>query len=174
MPNKAIHQLPAVSDQDPTDVLHIARDIAGTYYDRSIRRDLVAQQVYQYNTAIASADILTLNTTPVKITPGIPEKIIVPVAVLITEVGGTTDYATATQLGVCTDSLKGADGQYIIGLSIPDTSAGADKVIGLPGVATSLTGVIAWEALYLRAESTNPTAGDRDWNIRIYYTVIDA
>lgn len=173
MSNKAIHQLPAVSDQDATDLLHIARDNSGTYVDRSIRRDLVAQQVYTYTTQIQSADILTMFTTPVKITPAIDAKILIPLLVLITETGSTTDYVLASFLAVGSDSTL-SDSAYHATLTGPQTSLGQERVFGTSGVFGTTAAVRAGDALFMKATSANPTTGDGDWLVRTYYIALDA
>lgn len=173
MPNKAIHQLPPVTDSDATDVFHIVRDVGGNLVDRKIARSLVSQTIYTYDTVIESADVLTLYTTPVQIVP-VPAagKIILPLVVLVTETGGTTDYSSGSILIGSQSTLS--DTVYTVTVVAPGTTGGYPKVFGFPTTSLGGAAAIAEEALYAKVFTADPTTGDRDWVFRTYYQLLDA
>lgn len=164
MPNKAIHQLEEVSRLKDGDLLIIARPSGGAYVDRSIDAATFPQRVELALVTVPTASVLTLGTTPYTLipAPGVG-KGIVPKQVLMSMVSGTTSYATSTDVFVACDG--GAD---IFKLEIQDASA-------TPQIGTAeLAGTVVDNAdLELNAGGVNPTAGDYDLVLQVWYQLVD-
>lgn len=162
MPNKAINQLPLATDRQPDDVFYVVRSGA----DRSIPSSALAPQVFVAITTIDSADVLTSNATPVEVVPApASSKVIIPLFALLRFEGGTTNYATNTDVRIK------AEGAAVQG---PLTGSIADRtrvVMMLPQVTGD---AVAGAPLLFQTITGNPVTGDSDLVIETYYHLVDA
>jgi hypothetical protein len=164
MPNKAIHQLEEVTRLKDDDLFIIARPSGGAYIDRSINAATFPQRVELAAVTVPTASVLTLGTTPYTLIPAPGAgKAIVPKQVLMSMISGTTGYATQTDVYVACDG-----GSDIFRLEI-------DNAGNTPQIATAeLAGTVVDNAdLELNAASVNPTAGDYDLVLQIWYQIVD-
>lgn len=173
MGSKAVHQLPATTSQDPSDVMYLVRYIGGVPQDRSIPRDLIGYQVEDQSTTILSADVLTLFTTSYPVVFGTVGKIIIPRRVILTMTGATTDYVTNT------DAIFGSattidDTHYTLIGRLPVIGAETTVVLDALSVLGVVTSVVSGEDLHIRIRTGNPTGGDGDITVKVYYEKIDA
>lgn len=164
MPNKSIHQLDEVTELQDGDLFVIARPSGGSYVDRSIDAATFPQRTLQAEVTIPTASVLALGTTPFQLLPAPGAGLaIVPKAMLVRFVGGTTDYATNT-----TVAIKGLGGNAVF--NIPIDTAALSPVLA--------TGVLAGgnlvenAALVAEEETGNPTAGNYNLVCTIWYQIV--
>lgn len=150
------------------DTLNIRTD-NGIKYIPVVDSDGVARSV---SLTIASADVLTLNGTPLTLiaAPGAGKAI--ELLFFSTEVEyGTAAYATNTTLQLITDTAttpQGSDQDILLSTVSRVLRGRAATVSG-----TSDTMLIENKALLVKVATGNPTAGDSDITIRAYYRVIN-
>lgn len=122
------------------------------------------------NTTIPSASILSSNTTPIVIIPapstGSAIKII-DSAISITY--NTVAYATHTTLNLITDSATNPQSSFTSALAATVTTERS-------GAKTTITGatetqIIPNRAVLLQAQAGDPTAGDSDVVVKIWYVL---
>ena len=162
MPNKAIHQLAEATSLQDGDVLVVSRPSGGSFVDRSVDAATFPQRLQYAAITVPVASVLTLGDTPVIVVPGpsAGEAIVLKNAVL-KMVNGTTDYATSTTLSLGTDG-GGDIAQFDI-----SGAAASPMVPGfLGGKITTASDLI------LTAGGVNPTDGNYDLEIQVWYTVI--
>ncbi len=117
---------------------------------------------------IASADVLTLNTTPLTIVPAVSGYAIEAVSVAVSITYNSVAYATNTNLIIVTDTADNP--QYKRDYLLSQT---ADTAYKFAEVApTSGTQLIANKALTATIASGNPTAGDSPITIFVNYRLI--
>jgi len=118
---------------------------------------------------IASADVLTLNTTPLTIVPAVAGYAIEVVSASRKLDFNTTPYATNTILQLITSGATSEQAQAKINSSVSNNLC-MDK--STPGSATS-TQLIANADLQVTVQTGNPTAGDSDIEVFVLYRVIN-
>lgn len=167
MSNRSTIQLPVVSDQDATDVLHISRDIAGVQSDRHIIREDAVPLWYTQQTLILSADVLTLNTTPVEVVPApAADEYLIPRYLTVKFLNGTVDYATNVTLKLGPTGLVGST--YFTHTSdISDMSTTKCSVPSSTGTASSAIAIGV--GLSVMVLTGDPTAGDSDIVVTVHY-----
>ena len=119
---------------------------------------------------IASADVLTLNTTPLTIVPAVAGYAIEVVSASRKLDFNTTPYATNTILQLITSGATSEQAQAKINSSVSNNLC-MDK--STPGSATS-TQLIANADLQVTVQTGNPTAGDSDITVFVNYRLIPA
>jgi len=165
MPSRATSQLTQVSDAQNDDLLYAVRDNGyGVWSDLAIRKQDLVPDIDSVSITIESADVLTLYDTPVTILPAETGYLLAPIFLTINFSGGATPYATNTVLRFYSDSATSTE--YFTSVSIAQT----------PGV--TIVGQAAPLGYYQTDENGafvcsvltgNPTAGDSDLNITLYY-----
>lgn len=161
MPNQAINQFPEVTTLLDGDLLYTVR---GTT-DHSVDASTFAGRILVQTTVIPTASVLTLGTTPFQIIPApAASLVILPLRSVIYMTDGTVNYTTSTDLFLATET--GAD---IAQFDISDASL-------TPQVNSALTGAVvkAGEALEANTAGVNPTTGDYDITVTVWYQLIDA
>jgi hypothetical protein len=161
MPNRAINQFPNAASLQDGDLLYAVR---GTT-DYKIDAATFAGRIQAFQTVIASADVLTIGTTPVIVVPApSASQVLIPVMVFFQYSNGTTDY-TGPDL-----ALVDAAQNEIYGTAQTMGFSGDGNVMGITSGA-----MIAGDGLYLSTfDQTDPTTGDYDMKVIVYYTVHNA
>jgi hypothetical protein len=172
MSNRAVNQLPLATDSDDSDVFHLVRVVGGNPVDRKIPASLVRAPVLTSGANISNAQILDLHNTPVVIAGPPPAgKILVPLVVMVTEVGATVSFAQPPLLVGSTTTVS--DTVYHMIGSGPGT-APLDKCILYPRNGTSRSMVAEGDTISLMAEGANPTGGDGEYSVLTTYILVDA
>lgn len=159
--NRAINQFPALTELQDGDLLYTVR--AATDY--SVDASTFAGRVLSVRVTIPTASVLTLFTTPFEIIPApAAGQVILPLRAVLFLVDGSVDYATNTSLLLATTT-----GTSVCTFDIQD-------VLTTPQVnGTGLSPVVkAGEALRASIETGNPTTGDYDIELLVFYQLIDA
>lgn len=164
MPNKAIHQLPFTADRDDlSDRFYIVRSNA----DRQLPGSALPPKLNVASRLITSTQVLDLFDTPLEIVPAAPAGWVhIPMRGLVEFDGGSADYATNTSLYIgSTSALE----EMIIG-DISDRT--------YPNALTILTGgggppSVAGDSLSVSVELGNPTAGDSDIRVTVWYYTLE-
>lgn len=170
MPSRSTSQLALVNQRQDDDLLYGVRDNGyGTWSDLALRVGDLAPEIFRASVTIPTAEVLTLNSTPVTVLTATNGQIPIPVFITINFSGGTTPYATNVNLRFYADSATIAD--YF-------ASAGINKAAGVTIVSQANTSGL-YQAdpnanLICQVLSGNPTAGDNDLNITLFYRLIDA
>ena len=120
---------------------------------------------------IASADVLTLNSTPLTIVSAVPGYAIEVISASRKLDFNTTAYATNTDLQLITSGAStSTQAQARINSSVSNILL-MDK--STPGLATS-TQLLANADLLVKVDGGNPTAGDSDVTVYVNYRLIPA
>ena len=162
MSNKSINQLPEAGNSLPGDVYILVR--GGVNY--KIQRSNMPPAILTAQVTIPSADVLTLNTTPVLVVPAAPAGyVVIPVGGIIEFANGSANYAVNTTL-VAGSTTTISNTVYSIVGSI------ADRTIpnAIAAAATSiLSPTVDGDSVSVKVITGNPTTGDSDLTITIYY-----
>ena len=120
---------------------------------------------------IASADVLTLNSTPLTIVSAVPGYAIEVISASRKLDFNTTAYATNTDLQLITSGAStSTQAQARINSSVSNILL-MDK--STPGLATS-TQLLANADLLVKVDGGNPTTGDSDVTVYVNYRLIPA
>ena len=111
---------------------------------------------------IPSADVLQLYTTPIDIVNGVSAKAIQIVSGVVKIGSGSTAYATNTKMLIGSSSNLPVEGQCSCDIS-------ADAGVWLPLMFESNSMVIMSDTLSVSVQTGNPTAGNRDITVTVYY-----
>lgn len=123
---------------------------------------------YSGNLIIGTADVLTLNATPLTLVAAIPSKIIVITSVMVELIYNSVAYATNTQL----DVYMSVGGSPNVQFTIPTLLAAVANQ-HRRGTVTAAAQLAENTALMVRVNSGNPTAGDSDIVVYFNYEVVD-
>ncbi len=164
MPNKAIHQLPFTADRDDlSDRFYIVRSNA----DRQLPGSALPPKLNVASRLITSTQVLDLFDTPLEIVPAAPSGFVhVPLRGLVEFQGGSVDYATNTQLGIGSTS---AIAQLLVGDISDRTYPNALTVVSGAGGSPSIAG----DSLSVFVDTGNPTAGDSDILVTVWYNTLE-
>ena len=120
---------------------------------------------------IASADVLTLNSTPLIIVSAVSGYSIEVISASVKIDFGTTAYATNTFIQLLTNGATTA--QYGTGI-LNATVATTKKLPEISTTTATTTQLIANADLQVSVKTGNPTAGDSDITIFVNYRLIPA
>jgi hypothetical protein len=120
---------------------------------------------------IASADVLTLNSTPLIIVSAVSGYSIEVISASVKIDFGTTAYATNTFIQLITNGATTA--QYGTGI-LNATVATTKKLPEISTTTATTTQLIANADLQVSVKTGNPTAGDSDITIFVNYRLIPA
>jgi hypothetical protein len=120
---------------------------------------------------IASADVLTLNSTPLTIVSAVSGYAIEVVSASVKIDFNTTAYATNTFIQLITNGATTA--QYGTGI-LNATVATTKKLPEISTTTATTTQLIANADLQVSVKTGNPTAGDSDITIFVNYRLIPA
>lgn len=160
MPNKAINQLDTATDRQPGDVFHVERSLSDYKMDESYLPPAIKVQT----TVIATADVLTLNATPVVVVPAAPAGYVnVPCGGVVEFSGGTTNYAANTTLMLVTTTVPGSALRIasIADRTLPNTFVVPATLL----VSPAFDG----DSISAQVETGDPTTGDSDLTITVWY-----
>ena len=162
MPNRAINQFSNAASLQDGDLLYAVR---GTT-DYKIDAATFAGRIQSFQTVIASADVLTIGTTPVIVVPApSASQVLLPVMVYFQYINGTLDYTSSGDL-----SLFDVGVGYTYAFANIMGSIGDGNVMGMTGAPLT-----AGAGLYLStSDGADPTGGDTDMKVIVYYTVHNA
>lgn len=159
MANKAIHQLPFDNNREASDVLYIVR----SGVDMQIPASAMAPALQSQTTVIPSADVLTMNDTPVQVVDAAPTGYSnIPIRGLVQFSGGTNNYATNTTMVIGSTSTV-SDTDYLASTDIQDRSAPINIVVQTTGKAVIDDGLSAY------VTTGNPTAGNSNLTVTVWY-----
>lgn len=172
MSNKSTVQLPQVDDLDPSDVMHLSRDVGGTRTDLHINRQDAVPQYFTQTTIIPAAQVLTLFTTPREVVTAPPaSQYILAKDLIVTFTGGTLSYATNTDLRLGpTGSVSSTTYTHKSDISNPFNPVYSPPVSS----GTAASSIVAGTGLSVKIMTGNPTTGDYDVNVTVIYQKIDA
>ena len=119
---------------------------------------------------IASADVLTLNTTPITLVGAVAGYAIEVVNASVKVDFNTTPYATYTTIQLITDTATSQQANADIGATVTQIGKFRTTEAGSP----SATQLIANKSLTVTVDSGNPTAGDSDITVFVNYRLIPA
>lgn len=162
MPSKAIHQLAFSDTRQSDDRLYVVRQGV----DYQIPASAMAPALLQQTTLIESADVLTLNTTPVQVVDPVGTGLIAyPVRAVIQFSDGTTNYATNIQMVIGATSTVD-DTNFQLAANINDASA--EQFMAAAGNPSTAEG----DGLSAYVTTGNPTAGNYDLTVTVYYYLL--
>lgn len=165
MANKAIHQLPAVSDVEQEDLFHVVRDPGYGYTDYKLQAAFLLPAYYTASVFIESAAVLTLYDTPVTILAAQGEgTVIVPRFATVQYSNGTTNYVTAG--GVAIRPIGASSGYLVSGAMTGGDTVSVWSEANGTGGSPEDTGCEVF------APGSNPTTGDYDVTITMYYHLL--
>jgi hypothetical protein len=119
---------------------------------------------------IASADVLTLNSTPLTIVSAVSGYAIEVISASVKVDFNTTAYATNTTMLLITDTATGQQANAEISATVAQIGKFRSTEVGSP----SSTQLIANADLLVTVDSGNPTAGDSDVTVYVNYRLIPA
>ena len=160
MPNKAINQLANAANRTDQDWFYIVRSGA----DLKLQGSNMAPQLLVQKTIIESADVLTLNTTPVLVVPAAPAGYsIAPRGGIVEFSGGSTNYAANTTLMLISSTALGFPVRVasIVNRLIPNAFI-------TPATSTP-SPCIEGDSLSAQVLTGDPTTGDSDLTITVWY-----
>lgn len=174
MSSKSTHQFPTLSELDPTDLFYVVREESpGVFRDYCAPRSLLPESTLSASVLLTSAQILAIYDTPVEIVQA-PSSTSIIVVKLVTmkAVGGTTAYTGDIVVGGSVIDTN----NYLIALSLPENDSPDPYRVCYPANAGSAVsqGLRPGEALVVGAQSGNPTTGDGDVLVRVFYQLITA
>lgn len=161
--NKAIHQLTYTQDRDDVnDRFYMVRSAT----DYQLPGSAFPPKLNVATRLITSSQVLALFTTPLEIVAAAPTGFIhYPIRGLIEFGGGSADYATNTELAISSTST----------LQAQLTGSIADRTKpNLLGNVTFAAGAeaVAGDSLSVSIGTGNPTAGDSDITVTLWYNTL--
>ena len=120
---------------------------------------------------IASADVLTLNSTPLTIVSAVSGYAIEVVSASVKIDFNSAAYATNTDINVV---CSGATQSQLKDDVLASTVSTIRKLLPVTGLAATDTQIIQNSALLVSVGSGNPTAGDSDITVYVHYRLIPA
>lgn len=164
--NKAIHQLTYTQDRD---------DVNDRFYDvrngvdYQIPGSAFPPKLNRASRMITTAQVLDLFDTPLEIVAAAPTGFIhSPIRGLIEFGGGSTDYATNTQLKIVSTTDPVLNG-LLVGDISDNTNPNALTTNAPLGGVPSFAG----DSLSVTVETGNPTAGDSDITVTVWYNTLE-
>lgn len=163
MPNKSTSQMTATALRTDDDRHYVVR----SGVDYQITGANMPPAVYAQVTLIPAASVLTLNATPVLVVDPAPVgTVIIPLRAAIQFDNGTADYAANTTLAIGSTSVISDTVKSVTG-SIADRLV-PNECFAPSGIG-ALSPSIAEDSLSARVETGNPTTGDSDLVITVWY-----
>jgi hypothetical protein len=166
MPNKAIHQLTYTQDRDDVnDRFYMVRSAT----DYQLPGTALPPKLNVASRLLTDTQVLALYTTPLEIVAAPATGYIhIPVRGLVEFSGGSADYATNTVLYIGSTSAMGT--QLIA--SIADRTD--PNALTLANDGSSSIPAIEGDSLSVSVLVGNPTAGDSDILVTVWYYTIEA
>ena len=164
MPNKAIHQLTYTQDRDDlNDRFYMVRSNT----DYQLPGSALPPKVNIASRSITSVQVLDLNSTPLEIVSNAPTGWLhIPIRGLVEFDGGSADYATNTSIAIGSTS---ALANMLIGSIADRTDPNALTVeAGNSGVPS-----VSGDSLSVYVVNGNPTAGDSDIRVTVWYYTLE-
>lgn len=121
---------------------------------------------------IASADVLTLNTTPITIIGAVSGYAIEVISASLKIDYNTTAYATNTTLTLTTSGATAPQADNSIDATVARTGRFRNRYTS--GEPSTTTQLIANADLQVSVDTGNPTAGDSDITVFVHYRLIPA
>lgn len=126
---------------------------------------------------IATASMLTLNGTPIQVVPAPGAgKLLVPTMMIATMVYGTATYAcnaSGVSLRYGTAGAGTSTGFTLSQAFIQAASGSNTQIVNQSSAATYLPASTDWNSeLTLIAATSDPTTGDSDLYVRVYFRVV--
>lgn len=174
MGSKSTHQFATLSSLEPTDLFYVVREESpGVYKDYCAPRSLMPEAVLFAQVLLTSEEILAIYDTPKQLVPApAGTSIIVVKMVTLRAIDGSTAYTGDIAIGGSTIDTS----NYLITTSLPDNDTPDPYRVCYPANAGSGVnqGLLPGQALMVGAQSGNPTTGDGDVLVKVYYSLIIA
>jgi hypothetical protein len=162
MANKAVNQMPSIGALADGDLLYVVR--SGTDYN--VDASSFAGRIQSFGTIIDSGDVLQLGTTPFVVVPApAATQVLMPVMVYFQWISGTTGYTSGANLAVYHPSLATKFGEAIGLGSLGD----GNTMLMFGGQVEPGT-----ELVITTDDGLDPTGGDYDLRVVVFYTTTDA
>jgi hypothetical protein len=177
MADKSVPQLTAKTSSTSGDLYHLVRSNVDYKIDfddlqTSILGGTAGEITYKASLTITSAKILTLNGTPLTIVSATGAgTYIEAISASASMTYGTTPYATNTTLQIINDGADNAqliNASALIGTVTKNTKFYTNNSIPTAGQ----TQIITNTALQVNVLTGNPTAGDSDITVHVFYRII--
>ncbi len=176
MADKSVPQLTAITSTTSGDLYHVVRssiDYKIDYDDleESIRGGADADTIYYASLVIASADVLTLNATPLLLIAAPAAGIHIHVIKSSVKVTfNTTAYAANMHIDIYTDTavIQQERISSCLNATVTRTSQGQPQAIS----AATDTQLIGGKAVYVKVPTGNPTTGDSDIEVFVSYKLV--
>lgn len=164
MPNKSISQLIFTADRDDlNDRFYMVRSNA----DYQLPGSALPPKINIASRSITSVQVLDLNSTPLEIVSNAPTgRLHIPIRGLVEFDGGSVDYATNTSIAIGSTT---ALGNMLIGSIADRTDPNALTVAAVAGGVPSVAG----DSLSVYVDGGNPTAGDSDIRVTVWYYTLE-
>lgn len=163
MANKAINQLPEAGNSQDTDIYILVRN--GVNY--KISRSNMPPGILTAQVTIPSADVLTMNATPVIVVSAAPAgKVVVVQGGLVEFANGSSNYATNTTITLVSTT---APGLPIRQASIADMTVPNEFIT--PATAGS-SPMIEGDSVSAQVAVGNPITGNSDLTVTVWYTLM--
>ena len=164
MPNKSISQLIFTADRDDeNDRFYMVRSNT----DYQLPGSALPPKVNIASRGITSVQVLDLNSTPLEIVSNAPTGWLhIPIRGLVEFDGGSADYATNTQIAIGSTTALAA---MLLGSIADRTDPNALTVAAGNGGVPSVSG----DSLSVYVDVGNPTAGDSDIRVTVWYYTLE-
>lgn len=133
--------------------------------------DALANNMYHASLVVETANVLILNGTPIDIVAAVTGKAIVVNHAVLTVNFATTPYATNTTLQLITDTANQPQLEFVNGLNASVTRKYLGRLKVSASGATD-TQLIVTKSLKVQVQTGNPTAGDSQIKIDVFYTLL--
>lgn len=170
MANQAIHQRPLASNRLAGDVIMIDRT-GGTF---KVDETYLMPKLYAARVLIESADVLTMGTTPILVVQPPPAgHVLIPLRGLIEFSGGTVNYAVNTDCALGSTSTLTDSAYTLTGkITCLDSMSAFDMQVSnmlTPECTAGVSPTLKDEGLSLKVIGGDPTTGDSDLTVTVWY-----
>lgn len=133
--------------------------------------DALEGNLYKASLTIETANVLTLNATPIDIVAAVTGKAAVISHGVLTVTYNSVAYATNVTVEIYTDTASISQIEFLTALNATTTRKSLGR-LKTAAIAAGETQLIANKALKVRVQSGDPTAGNSQIKIDLFYTFI--
>jgi hypothetical protein len=133
--------------------------------------DSLEGNVFHKSLTIETANVLTLFTTPIEIIPAVTGKTIVVNHAVMTVTYNSVAYATNTTVQLITDTAGQPQVEFLAGLNATTTRTYMGR-LKVSAVAAGDTQLIASKSVKVQVQTGDPTAGNSQIKINVYYLLL--
>lgn len=133
--------------------------------------DALEGNLYKASLTIETANVLTLNATPIDIVAAVAGKAAVISHGVLTVTYNSVAYATNVTVEIITDTASISQIEFLTALNATTTRKSLGR-LKTADIAAGETQLIANKALKVQVQGGNPTAGNSQIKLDIYYTLL--